>query len=155
MTLSIEPLDRTRWDDLVTLFGRGGASSGCWCMWWRLRAKDWSAGAGTAARDPVCGNKAAFEAVVADGEPTGLLAYDDGVPVGWCAVAPRSAYPRLLRSTTIGPLDPDEPGVWSVSCLGQPVRASRIRPRNAPIDRPPCRDATRGLVRREDLREAV
>jgi len=65
----------------------------------------------------VCSNKGAFEAVVAGGEPTGLLAYDDGVPVGWCAVAPRSAYPRLLRSTTIAPLDPDEAGVWSVSCF--------------------------------------
>jgi GNAT superfamily N-acetyltransferase len=117
MTLSIEQLDRRRWDDLVALFGRGGANSGCWCMWWRLRAKDWSAGAGAAAHDPVHGNEAAFEAVVAGGEPTGLLAYDDGVPVGWCAVAPRSAYPRLLRSTTIAPLDPDEVGVWSVSCF--------------------------------------
>jgi GNAT superfamily N-acetyltransferase len=117
MTLSIEPLDRPRWDDLVTLFGRGGANSGCWCMWWRLRAKEWSAGAGAAAHDPVCGNKAAFEAVVTGGEPTGLLAYDDGLAVGWCAVAPRPAYPRLLRSTTIAPLDPDEAGVWSVSCF--------------------------------------
>ena len=117
MTVSIEPLNVQRWDDLVTLFGRGGANSGCWCMWWRLRAKDWSAGAGAAAHDPVHGNKAAFEAVVATGAPTGLLAYDDEAPVGWCAVAPRSAYPRLLRSTTIAPLDPDEPGGWSVSCF--------------------------------------
>jgi GNAT superfamily N-acetyltransferase len=117
MTLSIEPLDHERWDDLAALFGRGGANSGCWCMWWRLSAKDWSAGAGAAARDPVHGNRAAFEDVVAGGEPTGLLAYDDGASVGWCAVAPRSAYPRLLRSTTIAPLDPDEVGVWSVSCF--------------------------------------
>ncbi|HKE65756.1 MAG TPA: GNAT family N-acetyltransferase [Micromonosporaceae bacterium] len=117
MTLSIEPLDSARWPDLCTLFGPGGANSGCWCMWWRLRAKDWSAGAGAAAREPETGNKARFERIVASGERTGLLAYVDGAPAGWCAVAPREAYPRLLRSTTIAPTHPDEPGVWSVSCF--------------------------------------
>jgi len=117
MSVSIEPLDSARWPDLCALFGAGGANSGCWCMWWRLRAKDWSAGAGAAARDPEIGNKARFERVVASGEPTGLLAYVDGTPAGWCAVAPRDAYPRLMRSTTIAPTDPDEPGVWSVSCF--------------------------------------
>jgi len=54
---------------------------------------------------------------VASGETTGLLAYRAGVPVGWVAVAPRSAYPRILRSPTIAPLDADEPGVWSISCF--------------------------------------
>jgi GNAT superfamily N-acetyltransferase len=83
-------------------------------MWWRLRAKDWTAGAGAAANDPDTGNKVAFERIVAGGESTGLL---NGDPVGWCAIAPRQAYPRLFRSTTIAPLDPDGPGVWSVSCF--------------------------------------
>ena len=86
-------------------------------MWWRVAAKDWSAGAGSAAHDPDRGNKAAFERVVAGGEPTGLLAYAGTDPIGWCAVAPRSAYPRLLRSRTIGTLDPDEPGIWAVTCF--------------------------------------
>ena len=32
--------------------------------------------------------------------PPGVLAYDDdGEPAGWCAVAPRAAYPRLATST--------------------------------------------------------
>jgi GNAT superfamily N-acetyltransferase len=116
-SLAIEPLDAARWPDLCTLFGRSGANSGCWCMWWRLRAKDWTEGAGAAAREPETGNMARFERVVAGGEPTGLLAYLDGAPAGWCAVAPREAYPRLLRSTTIAPEDPGEPGVWSVTCF--------------------------------------
>ncbi|HEY2791026.1 MAG TPA: GNAT family N-acetyltransferase [Micromonosporaceae bacterium] len=115
--LTVAPLTAARFDDLVELFGPGGANSGCWCMWWRLPAKDWSARAGQAAQDPECGNKAAFERVVESGEPTGLLGYLDGRAVGWCAVAPRMAYPRLLRSRAIGPLDPDEPGVWSVTCF--------------------------------------
>lgn len=115
--LTIEELGAERWPDLCALFGRSGANIGCWCMWWRLPAKEWSAGAGKAAHDPATGNKAKFERVVASGETTGLLAYRAGVPVGWVAVAPRSAYPRVLRSPTIAPLDPDEPGVWAVSCF--------------------------------------
>ena len=35
------------------------------------------------------------------GTTSGLVAYLDGEPVGWCAVEPRSAYPRLLRSTRV------------------------------------------------------
>src|SRR6185437_5757736 len=112
-----EELDAARWPDLCTLFGPGGANSGCWCMWWRLPAKEWSAGAGRAAREPETGNRAKFERVVADGETSGLLAYRAGAPVGWVAVAPRSAYPRILRSPTIAPLVADEPGVWSISCF--------------------------------------
>lgn len=114
--LTIEPLTQERWPDLCALFGRGGANSGCWCMWWRLPAAGWSAGAGAAAREPG-GNREAFEHVVAGGEPVGLLAYREGAPVGWCAVAPRAAYPRLLRSRTVAPLAPDEPGVWSITCF--------------------------------------
>jgi len=89
-----------RWDDLVTLFGRGGANSGCWCMWWRLRAKDWSAGAGAAAHDPIAREQGRVRGSRRPaGEPTGLLAYDDGVPVGWCVRWRRGrSYSRLLRS---------------------------------------------------------
>ena len=115
--LTIEELGADRWPDLCTLFGPSGANSGCWCMWWRLPALEWSAGAGKAAREPETGNRAKFERVVAGGETTGLLAYRAGVPVGWVAVAPRSAYPRISRSPTIAPLDPDDPGVWAVSCF--------------------------------------
>jgi hypothetical protein len=115
--LSVVPLTPDRFDDLVELFGPGGANSGCWCMWWRLPATAWSAGAGKAALDPQRGNKVAFERVVQSGEPTGLLGYVDGRAAGWCALAPRLAYPRLLRSRTIKPIAPDDPGVWSVTCF--------------------------------------
>jgi hypothetical protein len=32
---------------------------------------------------------------------SGLVAYLDGEPVGWCAVEPRTAYPRLLLRTRV------------------------------------------------------
>ena len=53
--------------------------------------------------------------IVTSGEVPGIMAYHDGEPVGWCAVAPRSEYPRLSRSRILKPVD-DRP-VWSIVCL--------------------------------------
>lgn len=109
MSLTIAALDAARWPDLATLFGRNGATSGCWCMWWRVPAKEWGIG-----NDH---NREAFHEVVASGDPTGLLAYDGDAAVGWCAVGPRAAYPRILRSRHLKPTDPDELGVWCLNCF--------------------------------------
>jgi GNAT superfamily N-acetyltransferase len=110
MTLDIRPVSPRGFDDIAALFGPNGANSGCWCMWWRVTGREWSA-SGSAA------NRAAFEAVVRSGQPAGLLAYENGTPVGWCAVAPRTAYPRLLRSPTLRLAEPEDPGVWAVTCF--------------------------------------
>jgi len=107
--LEIHPLTPDRWDDLVTVFDRPGDAKGCWCMFYRVRARDFERLWGQGAR-------AAFREVVADGPPPGLLAYRDGTPVGWCAVAPREAYPRVLNSRVLRPLD-DTPACWAVVCF--------------------------------------
>jgi len=98
----------SRWKDVVTLFGERGACAGCWCMFLRLDRRAWEAGKGA-------GNRRALERLVAGGRRPGVLAYDGRAPVGWCAVAPREAYPALARSRVMRPVD-DRP-VWSVSCL--------------------------------------
>ena len=51
---------------------------------------------------------------------TGIVAYLDSEPVGWCAVEPRTAYPRLAtaRIPWAGRReDPADDGVWSVTCF--------------------------------------
>jgi GNAT superfamily N-acetyltransferase len=55
---------------------------------------------------------------VLDHEEPGLLAYLDGVPVGWCAVGPRDRYTRMMspRSRVFGPVD-DHGGNWVVNCF--------------------------------------
>ena len=108
LTLAIHPLTPDRWPDLETLFGKQGAYSGCWCMWWRLAGADFG-NARSAER------KAAFSEIVAEGREPGLLAYADDIPVGWCAIAPRSEFPRFDRSRYWKPVD-DEP-VWSLNCF--------------------------------------
>ena len=51
----------------------------------------------------------------------GLVAYLDGAPAGWCAVEPRTAYPRLLRNARVPWEGRDEDKaddrVWAVTCF--------------------------------------
>ena len=103
-SLAIRPLTLDRWPDLVRLFGDRGASSGCWCMWFRARPRDWSANGNA-------GNRAELEALVRSGQPTGLLAHRSGDPVGWVSVAPRSQHVRIA-----GP-DAVDDGTWSITCF--------------------------------------
>ena len=106
--LHIRPLTAKNWADLEHLFGPRGACAGCWCMWYRLPRSAWTMQKGE-------GNRRAFRKLVATGSPTGVLAYLDKEPVGWCAVAPRKDYVRLAGSRVLKPVD-DRP-VWSVSCF--------------------------------------
>lgn len=106
--LKIFPLTPDRWPDVEKLFGERGACGGCWCMWWRLARSDFQKQKGS-------GNKRAFQKIVKRGPPPGLVAYADGQPVAWCALAPRESYPALGRSRILKPVD--ERPVWSVTCL--------------------------------------
>ena len=106
--LTVHPLTPARWPDLVRLFGASGACAGCWCMWPRRSAAEFRRDKGTA-------NRRAFRRVVTAGPPPGVLGYAGSAPAGWCAVAPREAYPRLERSKVMARVDAQP--VWSVSCF--------------------------------------
>jgi GNAT superfamily N-acetyltransferase len=112
--MRIEPATADTWADLKDLFGPNGASSGCWCMYFRTTSREWADGC----RDSGTMNQHALLARLDVDPPPGLLGYDDdGVPAGWCAVAPRVEYGRVLRSRTTKPGDPDDPTVWAVTCF--------------------------------------
>lgn len=108
LDLRVHPVTSDRWTDLERLFGPHGACGGCWCMWWRLSASEFNQKKGEE-------NRKAMKKIVESGGVPGLLAYANGEPVGWCALAPREAYPRLERSRVLKRVD-DEP-VWSVVCF--------------------------------------
>lgn len=106
--LRFHPLTPARWRDFERLFGERGACGGCWCMWNRLPLSLYMKQRGTA-------NKRAMRRIVQNGPPPGLIAYAGKEPVGWCAVAPREAYPKLENSRVLARVD--ERPVWSVTCF--------------------------------------
>ena len=106
--LTFEPLTVKNWQDFVTLFGERGACGGCWCMWFRVRNRDFETNKGER-------NRIAMQQLVESGKVPGILAYHGSAPVGWCAVAPREEYLRLQTSRILKPVD--EQPVWSVVCL--------------------------------------
>jgi GNAT superfamily N-acetyltransferase len=106
--LDFQPATAERWPDLVELFGETGACGGCWCMYWRQTASEFEKQKGA-------GNKRAMKRLLLAGEFPGIIAYDGDKPIGWCSVAPRERFPRLVRSRTLKPID-DKP-VWSIVCL--------------------------------------
>ena len=77
-------------------------------MSWRLKRSRYEKQKGI-------GNKAALKRIVSTGPAPGVLAYSDGKPVGWCAVAPREVHERLENSRILARVD-DQP-VWSVTCF--------------------------------------
>jgi GNAT superfamily N-acetyltransferase len=73
-------------------------------MWWRQR---------TGSRE--C-NRRAMRTLVKEGREPGLLAYEEGLPVGWVSVSPREDFGQLVRSKHYGPAKHEE-GVWSIVCF--------------------------------------
>ena len=57
----------------------------------------------------------ALRAEVASGRYTGVLAYSDGVPVGWCSIGPREGFRGLERYRKLARID--DAAVWSVTCF--------------------------------------
>jgi GNAT superfamily N-acetyltransferase len=81
-------------------------------MWFLLPAREVQDGWGA-------GNRRRFEDLAREADPpAGLIAYLDGQPVGWCAMGPRSRYPRAARSSMMAHRDPSEDAdVWLVPCF--------------------------------------
>jgi GNAT superfamily N-acetyltransferase len=117
-TLEIVPANEASADDLDLVFGQRGDPSGCQCQWFKLDR----AGFRSTPRD---GKRELLREQTQCGSPratatSGLVAYLDGEPVGWVAVEPRTAYPRLLgmRVPWAGrDEDRADDGVWAVTCF--------------------------------------
>jgi len=102
------PVTSGRVDDFVAVANPNRRASHCWCLSHRLTAGEVSALGGGS-------RESAFRALCERANPPGVIGYDDGEPVGWCSVGPRSENTRLSRSRLIRPID-DLP-VWSIICV--------------------------------------
>ncbi|HST15342.1 MAG TPA: GNAT family N-acetyltransferase [Gaiellaceae bacterium] len=118
--VTVVAANEATWDDLQAVFGTSGDPSRCWCQRFKMApGESWAAvGASALARrlreQTRCGHPDSAAT-------TGLVAYLDGEPVGWCAVEPRSAYPRMLRNNRVPwegrNEDKLDEGVWAVTCF--------------------------------------
>ena len=77
-------------------------------MRWRMTSSEYRKSSKTTRAD-------ALYARVLDEEAIGILAYDNGRPVGWCSVGPRESYAALERYRALPRVDDAE--VWSVVCF--------------------------------------
>jgi len=102
MDIEIRPATGS-FDDFVSVVGPKAGINGCWCMAYRnstLPAEE----------------RILYMQEECSREPgPGVLAYVDGEPAGWCSVAPRSTYRRLMNSRTIPFVDDRDP--FSVVCF--------------------------------------
>jgi GNAT superfamily N-acetyltransferase len=116
--LRIVPANEASWDDLQTVLGRRGEAARCQCQWFRTPAAQWRS-VPVAERAARLREQADCDDPVAE-TTSGLVAYLDGAPAGWCAVEPRPAYPHLLGSRVVWAgrdEDPTDARVWSVVCF--------------------------------------
>jgi GNAT superfamily N-acetyltransferase len=134
-SVTVVPANEASWEDLRAIFGVRGYPAYCQCQRYKIGHYAWTEPTVAARMERLrqetrCGDPGARVT-------SGLVAYLDGEPVGWCAVEPRTAYPRLQTM----PIpwkgrdeDKADDGVWAVTCFV--TRAGFRR-----------RGVTRGLVR--------
>jgi GNAT superfamily N-acetyltransferase len=110
--MAIEVRPGTLFEDVRTIVGpKRPDANVCWCLSYRIPAKQNLELRGTARGDLV-------KELVRQDPPPGVLAYDGGEVVGWAAVHPRAdtSFARNRRIPHMDDLD-----VWSVWCI-------RVRP---------------------------
>jgi hypothetical protein len=116
--VTIVPANEASWEDLQAVLGGRGYHSGCWCQRFKSRGREWDSGS-----VPVAERANRLRKQTRCGEPkahatSGLVAYLDGEPVGWCAVEPLTAYVRLGRVPWAGRAeDTTDGGIAAVTCF--------------------------------------
>jgi GNAT superfamily N-acetyltransferase len=114
----IVPANEASWDDLQTVLGSADYPHYCQCqrqiwgdrVWWYMPFEERS---GHLREQTASGNPSAQET-------SGIIAYLEGEPVGWCAVRPRTVYARLRNSPVPWAgrdEDREDDSVWSVVCF--------------------------------------
>ena len=118
--LTIVPANEASWEDLQAVFGTRGDPSNCYCQRFKLQPKE--AFSKFPAEERAHRLRTQTECGHARSKTTsGLVAYLDGEPVGWCAVEPRTAYDGLLRVYRTPwdgrNEDKTDDSVWAVTCV--------------------------------------
>jgi GNAT superfamily N-acetyltransferase len=118
--VTVLPANEARWEDIQTVFGTRGPAARCQCQRYKLRPRE------AFAKFPVEERAHRLRMQTECGHPesdttSGLIAFLDGEPVGWCAVEPRTAYEGLVRNNRVPwegrAEDKTDDSVWAVTCI--------------------------------------
>ena len=118
--VTIRPANEANCEDLQAVFGQRGSGTVCQCQRYKLQPKE------AFSKFPVEKRARRLRAQTHCGQPgaedtSGLVAYLDGEPVGWCAVEPRPAYIGLLRVYRVPwegrTEDRTDDSIWAVTCV--------------------------------------
>lgn len=119
-TILVLPANQASWEDLQLVFGSRGSASRCQCQRYKLRRRE------SFASFPAEVRALRLRAQADSGHPetdstSGLVAYLDGEPAGWCAVEPRTAYTGLVRNNRVPwerrAEDKSDSSIWAVTCF--------------------------------------
>jgi ribosomal protein S18 acetylase RimI-like enzyme len=105
--MEIVPASIETWPALEALFREGGDPRWCWCQFWRLRSKDFSAAKVPELRHRLRKQAESDQPLEGHGESARA--------VGWVSLGPREDFERIVRSRVIPTID-DRP-VWSITCF--------------------------------------
>lgn len=113
--LTVVPAHEASWEDVQTVFGSRGDAHGCQCQRFKLGRFEWMP-------EPQEVRSAILREETSAPETSGLIAYLDGDPAGWCAVEPRTAYRLLLTNRSPVPWkgrseDRNDDSVWALTCF--------------------------------------
>jgi len=118
--IRVVPANEASCEDLFAVFGDRGSSASCFCQRYKLQPRE------AFSRFPQEERQERLRAQTRCGDPaagatSGVIAYLDGEPVGWCAVEPRPAYFGLARVYRVPwegrNEDRSDESVWSVTCV--------------------------------------
>jgi GNAT superfamily N-acetyltransferase len=118
--ISVMPANMASWEDLQKIFGSRGAAAGCQCQRYKLAPRESFRSVPVEERADRL-RRQADSGHPESGTTSGLVAYIDDEPVGWCAVEPRSAYTGLARVFKVPwegrDEDKTDSSVWAVTCF--------------------------------------
>jgi GNAT superfamily N-acetyltransferase len=117
--VTVVPANEATWDDLRAIFGARGDPAHCHCQWFKVKGwAEWRA-----LPEEVRAHR--LRAQTGCGQPelratSGLVAYLEGEPAGWCNVEPRAAFTGLKRTPIPWAKrseDRADPTVWAITCF--------------------------------------
>ena len=153
MSIRVVPANEASCEELDLIFGTRGGAAECRCQRYRLARGE------AFGNTPVEHRNHRLREQTSCGDPgaaktSGLIAYLDDEPAGWCAVAPRPDYEGLVRNSNQTAWRGREenradPSIWAVTCVYTRVGHRRQGVAAALVDATIDFARTRGATRLE------